>query len=104
MKPKIFEDYCKEHSLLLVRVIYKYRGVSIKRPGWDICKPNGEIVLSVEPKRYYDGTKWFVRHLLCKMPEHLGIRYFKRISKDMLSDIDLNLKSSFYNSAINKTK
>ncbi len=89
-KPQVLSQYADENNLLLYPVKYTFKNYT--KTGWDLCKPNGQIVFGIEPKQYRNGYHWFVRF---HHENYKGPLYFTRISKSMLLCIDPSM-NTFY--------
>jgi hypothetical protein len=85
--PKTLQKYAADHGLQIVRIRYKFQGIRTRRPGWDLVKPNAEIVAQFEPiDRQSNGAKWLI--------SHAGVCYFpKRITAAELQKIDPTRRS-----------
>jgi hypothetical protein len=93
---KKLEQFCRKNNLVLAKVNYRYSGILDKRIGYDICRPNGEIIISFEPVSR-GKTKWFLRSVYLS---YTGERYLSSITTKFLQGIDLKCNSHFYNSAV----
>lgn len=78
--------YAKTNNLELVKIKYKAFGkYSI---GFDLIKPETrEIIASFEPVYYTNGDRWFLRN---SHNNYIGKRYFKRLDKNALINIQPN--------------
>jgi hypothetical protein len=85
--PKTLQKYAADHGLQIVRIRYRFQGIPQRRPGYDLIKPDGEIVAQFEPiPKAYDGAAWIIKHAG-------NLRYPKRITAADLQQIDPNRRS-----------
>lgn len=91
---KTLENFAKENNLIVVPINYKEHGIKCKRKGFDLCRPNGQIIATFEPKNYrYSNEKWLV--ISGSIYSHVT-----RITKKLLKNLDLSIISYCYNSKI----
>jgi hypothetical protein len=83
---KTLQQFCEEKGLVLVPIRYRHQFGYMKRKGFDICKPNGEILVAFEPIDFSTG-KWLLRNTY---RGYSGPYYTNRITKKFLSGIDVN--------------
>ncbi len=95
---KTVKEFCNQNGLIFMPINYKDQGITVKRKGFDICRKNGEIIISFEPKDYrknsiYYKDKWMIRH----SPEgYNGNFYFSRITKKFLQSLDLSKTTKIF--------
>jgi hypothetical protein len=96
---KTLIDYAKENELVVVEI--KYHGWGTTNIGYDIINPkNAQIIVAIEP--YFIGdTKWYFRDV---HKNYDGERYFKKISKKMLSQLNPKADSFMINSTFKYSK
>lgn len=95
---KKVKEFCDQNGLVFVPIRYTSQGISLRRKGFDICKKNGEIIVSLEPKSYrkdsiYSKDKWWIA---CVSENYNGPRYLSSITKNFLRSLDLNESTSTF--------
>lgn len=93
-------SFCKRNSLILVPVSYQFQGLKLRRKGFDLCHPTGEIFLSLEPvHRRNRGSVWLIRNAY---KGYEGPREISHVTMDFLSGLEVNVcpGSGFYNSRL----
>lgn len=93
--PKHLEQFAKDHNLILLPITYKAQGFKLKRKGFDLCKPNGEIIISFEPVSFNSyPDKWLIRY---SYSDYKGKIYITRIDRNFLNGLDITAKSHVRN-------
>jgi hypothetical protein len=93
--PKALQQYATAHGLRIAVITYKYQGIKCNRKGFDLVKPNGQIVASYEPVSFYSSpNKWYVRNVHTNFT---GRRYLTRIDNTALNELNPNENSFFTN-------
>ena len=87
---KTLLKYAKENDLVLAKV--NYRSCGTKIVGYDLCKPDGKIVISFEPSNY-NKNKWHVRN---SHENYRGPFYLKKITEGFLKEYLKPEEVSFY--------
>ncbi len=91
---RTLDKFAKDNNLIIVPIIFREHGIKCKRKGFDLCRPNGQIIATFEPKNFvYSSEKW----LFTSGSIH---KYVTRITSKLLQNIDLSVVSYAYNSAI----
>lgn len=97
---KKLESFCKRNRLILVPVSYTFQGLRLRRKGFDICFPTGEIFISLEPiMRRCSSSHWLVRHAY---KGYEGPRTIKYVSMEFLAALQLDKcpGSGFFNAQL----
>lgn len=97
---KKLASFCKRNSLILVPVSYHFQGLRLKRKGFDLCHPGGEIFISLEPLfRRNNKSVWMIRHAY---KGYEGPREIRHVSMDFLACLQVKASSGsgFYNSQL----
>jgi len=96
---KTLIKYANEHGLVVVKI--KYKGWGTTNIGYDIINPqNAQIIVAIEP--YFIGdTKWYFRHV---HKDYNGERYFKKMCKKMLCQLNPKAVSFMINSTFKFSK
>ena len=91
---KTIVQFCKDNKLYWMAVKYRHQFGYFPRKGFDIVRfETREILVSFEPiTAGSDHCSWYVR---IGHQNYKGPRYFKRISKKILSYIDVHAKSYY---------
>lgn len=93
--PTALQNYATAHGLHIAVITYRTQGIKCKRKGFDLVKPNGQIVASYEPVSFYSlPDKWYVRNVHCNFT---GRRYITRIDNTALNELNPNENSFFTN-------
>jgi len=79
---KTLELFAKENNLIVVSITYNFKGIAIKRKGFDLIDSNRNIFASFEPK-FYTSHKWLLRNGKSKS----GVIHFSRLTKEVLNDL-----------------
>lgn len=91
---KIIENFARDNGLIIVPIKYSFQGFRLRRMGYDICRPDGGIVITIEPiSCRYDASKWYITSELIEFDALSGSRakrrYTKRITRAILSEFPL---------------
>lgn len=80
---KKIKDFAAKNGLVVADIRYKFKGHTLPRKGFDLCLPDGSVVLEFEPN--YLSNKWIVRgHSRANYGMPLSL-HVPRITKDIFS-------------------
>jgi hypothetical protein len=91
---KVLADFARDNGLIIVPIKYNFQGFRLRRNGYDLCRFNGEIIISIEPVNYrYDASKWYLTSKISGSDALSGSRakrrYTKRITRAILAEFPL---------------
>jgi hypothetical protein len=104
---KTITDFANDNGLVVVPIRFTFQGFRLKRKGFDICRTDGGIVLTIEPvNSRYDDSKWYITSQLIEYDSLAGSRakraYVKRITRKVLTQFPLNGNAYCKNIEVNQ--